>query len=258
MARINIEDDLETHDEFRALLSVVGDWDAALGKLVRFFRLCQKRYTEDGSAVSKEYLAKAGLTCMIDTGWALPFKDGYQVAKPEKHFAWICELKERNSRAGKISAERRREKYGSAQPVNPNISRTSPEHMFEVFAEHSNAPTLTPTLTQNTKTCASDDARDSEEEGLDFETLYRTYPNKRGKKRGLEQCRKKIKTQEDLENLGRAIVNYGRVCRAEGREPRYIKHFSSFMSEWEEWVDIDPEAVGVRKAMVLDFGFEGA
>lgn len=74
---------------------------------------------------------------------------------------------------------------------------------------------------------------------LDFESLYRGYPNKKGKSKGLEKCRKEIKAPEQYESLRNAIARYRTECAREKTEPKFIKHFSSFMSCWKDYAD-DP------------------
>lgn len=87
MARINFDDDVESQEEFWALLNIIGDRDACLGKLLRFFRLCQSRYGR-GESVSQQTIEDHGLNSMLQSGWAIPFKEGFQAKGAEKHFAW--------------------------------------------------------------------------------------------------------------------------------------------------------------------------
>jgi hypothetical protein len=79
---------------------------------------------------------------------------------------------------------------------------------------------------------------------LDFEEAYRLYPRKEGKKRGLEICGRQIKTAEGLQQLLGAIRKYSAHLRANGTEPKFVKHFDTFMGSWTDW--IDPDAGKVR------------
>lgn len=72
---------------------------------------------------------------------------------------------------------------------------------------------------------------------FDYLVHYKKYPRKEGKSRGLALCKAQIKTQEDFDLLGKAIDNYVEHCKVNATEPRYIKHFSSFMSTWRDWLD---------------------
>lgn len=89
MPRITIEDDLETHPEFWNLAAIAGgDREKALGRCVLFFRLAQKRFVTDG-AITEEELSQCGLKDMIKSGFAIPYKNGYQVKNPDRHFGWL-------------------------------------------------------------------------------------------------------------------------------------------------------------------------
>lgn len=90
MGRINIDDDIESRDQFWRLMSLVNDRDACLGKLVRFFRLAQKRFGRS-EPLSEKDLSESGLTCMIESGWAIPCEGGFQALGADKQFAWLAQ-----------------------------------------------------------------------------------------------------------------------------------------------------------------------
>lgn len=91
MARINFDDDVEKQEEFWLLLDLVGgDRDGALGKLIRFFRLAQKKYGHDEPLLAED-LEKVGLVVMIQSGWAVEIEGlpgRFQAKGAEKEFAW--------------------------------------------------------------------------------------------------------------------------------------------------------------------------
>lgn len=74
---------------------------------------------------------------------------------------------------------------------------------------------------------------------LDFGSLYSKYPRKEGKTRGLAICKVQITTPEDFAALSLAIDRYGEHCRKSVKEAKYIKHFSSFMTCWRDWLEPD-------------------
>jgi len=74
---------------------------------------------------------------------------------------------------------------------------------------------------------------------MDLESIYKKYPRKRGKTRGMKKLVKEIKTKKQFENLDRAVLNYSRSVSK--TDPQYILYFSTFASEWEDWVDPEPE-----------------
>lgn len=123
MARINFDDDVESQDEFWRLLPLVGgDRDKALGKLVRFFRIAQKRFGHN-EVISKEELESQGLAEMIQSGWAVEVGDGYQTKGAAKYFAWYRQKVEAGKKGGrpKQPDDNREEPDAnrSKAPVNP-------------------------------------------------------------------------------------------------------------------------------------------
>jgi hypothetical protein len=83
---------------------------------------------------------------------------------------------------------------------------------------------------------------------FDLEELYRIFPRHIGKTKGLLRAKRAIKTQKDYDNLKLAIENYSN--HVSGFEKQFIKHFSSFMSDWEDWIDFEEEqshAVDIAK-----------
>lgn len=65
--------------------------------------------------------------------------------------------------------------------------------------------------------------------------IYQLYPNKKGKQRGMKLAAKLSPGQ--LPWLHQAVVNYSAECRRLKTEPRYVKHFSTFMACWEDYVE---------------------
>jgi hypothetical protein len=74
---------------------------------------------------------------------------------------------------------------------------------------------------------------------LDFGELWELYPSKTDKRDALERFTKTIKTQEDYNNLKKAIINYDTHQKNLGTELKYIKHFATFLNKdrWKEWVN---------------------
>lgn len=80
---------------------------------------------------------------------------------------------------------------------------------------------------------------------FDFESLYKKYPRKEGRAAGLKICKAQIKAEEEFSLLSKAIDRYAEHCKKNATEPRYIKHFSSFMSHWRDWLDPDTGTIFV-------------
>lgn len=83
---------------------------------------------------------------------------------------------------------------------------------------------------------------------LDFEILYQNYPRKRGKSRGIAICKRQIKSLKNYEDLDKAIKNYALETR--GRDQDKIMHFSTFMGEWTDWIDVDLTAKSTGQVLI--------
>lgn len=71
----------------------------------------------------------------------------------------------------------------------------------------------------------------------DIEQVYLDlYPLKKGKSKGIKTALKEIKSKQDLKDLKTSINNYNDSIN----DPKFIKHFSTFMNEWRDW--LDPQA----------------
>jgi hypothetical protein len=76
------------------------------------------------------------------------------------------------------------------------------------------------------------------EKTFDFDALYVTYPNKEGKKVGMEKLRKIIITEKDYENFRLALANYLELCRIRGRiDGGFVKMWSTFVNNYEDYID---------------------
>ena len=59
----------------------------------------------------------------------------------------------------------------------------------------------------------------------------------------MQKIQRQVKNQQQYDNFCRAIENYTLVCQKSGTEQNYIKHFSTFVGEWEDWIDLPEDAV---------------
>jgi hypothetical protein len=67
-----------------------------------------------------------------------------------------------------------------------------------------------------------------------IEQLYlEHYPIKIGKAKGVASLARNIKSEEDLQKLQTAIINYKNSIK----DPRFTKHFSTFANCWTDWID---------------------
>lgn len=73
----------------------------------------------------------------------------------------------------------------------------------------------------------------------ELERIYKEhYPRKIGKTLGLKRARRLVPIDEiDLFEL--SVKNYAKFC--EGKDKQFIKFFSTFVNEWEDWLEYEPE-----------------
>ena len=109
-----------------------------------------------------------------------------------------------------------------------NIKRTSSEHQVNTNNNNNN----------------NNNKNNNNKPVFDFDKIYDLYPKKVGRSEGLKRCKSKIKTQKAYDRILIAVGNYSKIT--EGTNQRYIKHFSSFMSNWEDYLEIEPEAIHSR------------
>ena len=72
-----------------------------------------------------------------------------------------------------------------------------------------------------------------------IEKAYQMYPKKVGKKKGMLKLKSKIKTLEEAKELIKAVESYCAHLSKERVEKQYIKHFSTFSNEYEDWTEPD-------------------
>lgn len=78
-------------------------------------------------------------------------------------------------------------------------------------------------------------------ENFDFETIYELYPRKIGKKLGIKRLLINIKTPEKFQLLKEAVQTYAAFCLEHNTEEKFIKHFSTWVNAWEDWIPNDTD-----------------
>lgn len=72
---------------------------------------------------------------------------------------------------------------------------------------------------------------------FDLELIYSHYPKKEGKKAGMDRLKKIIKNQETYDKVLSAVKNYSDKTKFD--DIKFIKHFSSFISVWEDYLVLE-------------------
>jgi hypothetical protein len=249
--RIDIDDNLETQEEFWALLGLLnGDRDRALGQLVRFFRIAQAAFVAN-RPITEEELVAVNLAGMIQSGWAVPIAGGFRAKGAEKHFAWLKQRAEASAAGGRARAKAPRDTKGRLMATS---KRGPGEIQPDAGCVQPESSPLAPALALNTNTITSALA-----DRFDFEALYALYPKRKGdqgKKKALEYCRRNFSTDEKYSQLLTAAKNYARHCEAENKiGTEFVKQFLTFVrsGSWEEWVEVkaarfEPRVVAIGGA----------
>lgn len=73
----------------------------------------------------------------------------------------------------------------------------------------------------------------------EFEQIYQEYPRREGKTQGFKVYQREIRSPALWNDLSRAISNYRQV--KSGTDPKYLLHFKTFMNQWRDWLDINPD-----------------
>lgn len=220
MARINIEDSLYQDHRFLSLCIKFGSIETALGAMVRVWSVAQKFYVLDDRKIPREEWVKQGLNdAVIEVGLAENVDGRVRVAGVDEQFKWLLQRIEAGRRGGQAVGKRKeavaKRPLAGAKPLTLTLPLTLDSK------ELNTSPT-------DVGECVSKS---------DIEAVYSRYPRKEGKSDGMKRLKTQIKTPEDLKKFSFAVEQYRAKCERDRTEPRYIKHFSSFVSEWRDWVD---------------------
>lgn len=72
---------------------------------------------------------------------------------------------------------------------------------------------------------------------MEIEKLYEKYPRKLGKKAGMKKLSKF--SDSKLIELNKAIDNYLILIERENIKKEYIKHFSTFVNNYEDYLEVE-------------------
>lgn len=91
--------------------------------------------------------------------------------------------------------------------------------------------------------------KDKDKERVIEEIYANLYPLKKGKSAGIKKLAKDIKTDEDLGNFEAAVRRYAEDCVKASRDAKYIQHFSTFASNWKDWLDPSAGSTSVKNSV---------
>ena len=82
-----------------------------------------------------------------------------------------------------------------------------------------------------------------------FDEVYLKYPKKIGRKEAEGHFRASVKSDQDFQDINKAVDNYNSYIQSKNIAEKYIKHASSFFNNWRDWVvmpvagEIIPESI---------------
>lgn len=170
----------------------------------------------------------------------------------EQKWAWVvllCEASKDNKGVLEIDTEWLADLARVKKNVVESLLRTLAKNLTITLTLPSTTPDYTKlplrtyetyeTYETNENILPNSPLRVEHRRAFDFELLYKEYPRKEGKHQGMLTCRAQIKTEEDFLLLKQAITRYSEHVKKTAQELRFVKHFSTFMSSWRDWLEPD-------------------
>ncbi len=85
-----------------------------------------------------------------------------------------------------------------------------------------------------------------------FNNFWKQYPRKMGKTLATKRFKSKIKKQSDYELLMQAVDRYNQYIDNKNIRGEYIKHGSTWMNEWADWLENDIGDVKQSSGLSID------
>lgn len=92
-----------------------------------------------------------------------------------------------------------------------------------------------------------------ERPSFDFEKLYSEYPKRENSRKGegIKNLQRKIKTQEQFDQVLLAIRNYANFCKTQNTESKFIQQFKTFTNTFQDWLDPDAHISKIPRQLSL-------
>jgi len=234
MPRINIEDELWHDARFKAFSRKVGSEVMAIGSLIVAWRAAQSYFKVNKIGIPvDQFKLLENWEMMLECRMAEDRGEFIYFNGSAKAFNWLLGKSDFGKLGGIESA---RVKRGFVEIIDKKVKQTQADSSRLQPSSSSSSSSSNSNTKKKTIVAFAPD----------FESLYQSYPLKKGKMRGLKQCGIQITTREDFDSLSKAILNYREDCRKNKTEPKYIKHFSTFLNEWRDWTDPDVGTVNLN------------
>lgn len=222
MARINVDNEVLC-DPRLVLLSQRMSRYMAIGALVSMWEVGQAYWKKNKSLIPYEIFNQLPkYQDLEDCGFVELREEGIYCKGAEERWHFLLAQSEN----GKKSAAARKRKYGTSIPINStNFPRTKSEPPPNQ-SEHSSSSSFF-----NTNTHTREEA---------FLCVFELYPKKTEKMEGLRRFKG---LDLDIERLKVAVANYSAYIKQNKINPRYIKKFSSFLTDWQDWLNFKSKKV---------------
>lgn len=181
----------------------------------------------------------------------------FALSSSEK-WAWICLLCEASQRATanvrfikdwfcQVNSLREEDLLGAIRKLSENGTIKTADVTCTLRGVYATLRTLqTNTIAQKSDAPKSDMRSQQEHSGTrkkkpsaappdTLVQIYSKYPNKKGRKKGLAALSRLDPARHP--DVCIAIENYKNELASEKTEKRFVKHFSTFMNCWEDWLD---------------------
>jgi hypothetical protein len=264
---IRVKSELPRHRKFKKLKRLIGD--GAMEHLITLWCNVAEQLPNGAlNGLSNEDIADLSnwdgdadkfVNALVDSGFLDKTETGYYPHDWTEHQPWVVGAKERSAaarKAGIASAETRRLKHGTAQPIKPvsNDSRTDRSRVVpDVRPNGSRTPSPSPSPSQNKeKICRNDD----------FLKFWEAYPVKKSKQPSIILWNRLVRDKElpPVEVLLTAIRNQTaeRARKAQGNKKQFIpewKHPSTWLKA-KAWEDGTEECSDEVKDRLTETGYD--
>lgn len=240
VARINLEETIFSDRRFGELTIKLKDPDKALGCLMRAWMLAQKWYLRPGQFIPLSEWEKQMLPSeIIEVGLAKIIDGKVRLGGIDEQFKWLKQRMEAGKKGGQAKAHPPHGNHRETQLAVAKVPVVPAKPLYSLLFTHFSLLNSHCSFYKAQKTISPHlpPGGGKVRTQFNFDALYKNYPLKKGKSKGIALCERGIKTPEDYQGLRKAIERYAAECVREAKEPRFILHFSTFMGRWRDWLD---------------------
>lgn len=221
-----------------------GSFEMALGTLVKAWVVAQKWYLIGDRNIPIDEWRKQKLSDdLIAFGFAERVGENQvRMCGADKQFSWLIQRQINGKKGGLASHAKSLNKKSSYRQATARDSKPL-----------SLTPTLPLTLSLNKNTF---DQKNFDRVIFDFESVYKNYPRKIGKTKGIAQLKRQVRKQEEFDAFYKAVLKYREICEAMKTEKQYIMHFSTFVGtpqapRWKDYLEDGVDTSDLKKERSL-------